>query len=54
MASKEFFHIWVDFKTKNELSGKPFVGSTSLTLMMLGFLRVVFSGEAGGWVGGSI
>ena len=27
MASQQFFHVWIDFKTKKKTSERPFVGS---------------------------
>ena len=30
MASQQFFHVWIDFKTKKEISQRPFVGSSAL------------------------
>ena len=30
MASQQIFHVWVDFKTKKEISWREFVGSSAL------------------------
>ena len=30
MASQQFFHDLIDFKTKKEISWRPFVGSSAL------------------------
>ena len=30
MASQQFFHAWIDFKTKKEISWRPFVGISAL------------------------
>ena len=30
MASQQFFHVFIDFKTKNEISERPSVGSSGL------------------------
>ena len=30
MVSKHFFHVWIDFKTKNKITWRPFVGSSAL------------------------
>ena len=30
MASQQFFNLWIDFKTKKEISWRPFVGSSAL------------------------
>ena len=29
MASQQFFYIWMEFKTKKEISRRPFVGSSA-------------------------
>ena len=28
MASQHFFHVWIDFKTKKEISERPFIGGS--------------------------
>ena len=30
MALQQFFYVWIDFKTKKEISQRPFVGSSAL------------------------
>ena len=28
MVSQHFFHVWIDFKTKKEISERPFIGGS--------------------------
>ena len=30
MGSEQSFQVWIDFKSKKEISGRPFVGSSTL------------------------